>query len=205
MKIVHLPQNSDEWFDARKGKITGSKLKDVLTKRGDSTKLGVFQLIADKLAVDRPEEDDRDRGHRLEEKCAEAMAKKHKLKLEQDGMWVSEDNENIAISPDRVVIDKDDVRRVAAEIKCLSSAKHIQYYIEEKVPLEFEDQILQYFIVNPDLDKLILGFYDDSIPNLEYHDKIILREDVQDKVDSVLEIELAMLDFVDEWVERLAF
>ena len=57
MKTLKLEQNSDEWFEARKGRITGSKLKDIVTKRGSNTKIGVYQLIADRIAVDADDED----------------------------------------------------------------------------------------------------------------------------------------------------
>ena len=38
--IVKKFETKDEWMEARKGKITGSRLKDIVVKRGIDEKIG---------------------------------------------------------------------------------------------------------------------------------------------------------------------
>ena len=38
-------QNKEEWFEARLGKITGSRLKDLIVKRGTGKKLDITNLL----------------------------------------------------------------------------------------------------------------------------------------------------------------
>ena len=33
MKVVNIDQNSEQWLELRKGKITGSKLKDIVVEK----------------------------------------------------------------------------------------------------------------------------------------------------------------------------
>ena len=64
MKIVTVEQNTDEWLELRKGKITGSKLKDIYAARKTTgKKRGFYQLIADKIAIDAELEDAREGIH----------------------------------------------------------------------------------------------------------------------------------------------
>jgi putative phage-type endonuclease len=206
MKTLKLQQNSDEWFEARKGKITGSKLSDIIVKRGNKKKIGFYQLIADRIAVEADDEDPRDRGHRLEEEALKLFEEKHGDKLEQVGMWISDDNKNIAVSPDASF----DNGKQAVEVKCLSSARHLQAVIEFPtaafdVPAEFQEQIVQYFIVNEKLETLYLVFYDPRITAKPYHELIVHRDVVEAQVALYKEYQINLLKEVDEWVEKLAF
>lgn len=204
MKILQAKQLSNEWEQARKGKITGSILKDVLTKRGNGRKVGFYQLIADRLAIEPDDEDVMDRGLRLEQEAADLFAKEHKLELHQDGLWISDENHNIAVSPDKVIII-DDIRRGAVEIKCLSSARHLQIVLEDKIPTEYYDQVLQYFIVNDDLTTLHFVSYDPRVQAKPLHTITITRDEVTDDIEKYKEMETQLLAEVEEAVERLAF
>ena len=51
MKRLSLEQNTEEWLEWRKGKITGSRLNDIIVKRGTGRKLGFYEVIAERLAV----------------------------------------------------------------------------------------------------------------------------------------------------------
>src|SRR3990167_8301473 len=102
MQIVNLEQGSEEWFSFRKGKISGTHLADMYSKRG-GRKIGFYETIAERLSIDPDDEDRMERGHRLEEEAAQMFAEKYNKKLELAGVCVSDDNPNIIISPDRLI------------------------------------------------------------------------------------------------------
>jgi putative phage-type endonuclease len=194
----------DEWLAARKGKITGSRLADIIVKKaGGSRKIGFYELIAERISTD-PEglafqETPMERGTRLEPEAlarfVEVTGKKVDTSLV---MWARDDNESIAISPDGFI-----GKLEAVETKCLSSAKHIKAYLTQQVPEDYEEQVTQYFIVNDQLRTLWLAFYDPRIPLLDFFFLEIKRADVQEDVEDYLEQQRAALIEVDKFVNIL--
>ena len=206
MKVLFYETES-EWLADRPGKITGSKLNDIVTHKGNGVKAGKYQLIADKLGLqDGDHASDRDRGHRLEKEAIEAMGKKLGMKFETDlVMWVSDKSEDIAFSPDGFTKNL----TIAAEAKCLGSGLHIEAVITKSIPakhkLEYTLQMLQAFIVNPKLKEHYLGFYDDRLPACPLVTIKTTRKEVADDIKFYLDYELQTLEWVDEWVGKLAF
>lgn len=186
---------------ARRGKITGSKLKDIVVKRGTGEKIGFYQLIAERLATEPDGEYPMDRGLRLEQEALERFEKEAGKKVDKSlVLWTREDNESIAVSPDGII-----GKNAAAEVKCLSSASHIKAYLTQQVPDEYEFQTLQYFIVNDSLKNLSVIFYDPRIPAKDYFVIEIKRADVEEKITEYLEYQKAKLAMVDEIVNKLTF
>lgn len=204
MKLVQISQNTDEWLEFRKGKITGSKLKDVVSLKGKN-KIGYYQLIADRLAVEPDLEDPRERGHRLEEEAIERFSKElGKVDIELGLTCVSDFNPNIMVSPDGL-IKKDGVYHEAVEIKCLGDARHIEAVLSDTYPSDYHFQILQYFIVIETLQKLNLVFYTDRIPSADYKVFEITRNELLDSIEFYKEMEEKYLREIDEIVTKLAF
>jgi putative phage-type endonuclease len=204
VQIVNLEQGSDEWFDYRKGKISGTMLADLYSKRGNR-KLGFYELIAERLALDPDDENRMERGLRLEDEAAELFAQQTGKKLEVVGVCVHDKYPSIINSPDRLIKGKSGKYTEAVEIKCLSPSRHLQAVIENEVPDEFEAQKLQYFIVNPDLEKLYFVFYDPRIPTVPLHSVEVTREELGDTPERYLKFQLEQLEEVDKIIERLAF
>lgn len=193
--------DKEKWLSARAGKITGSKLKDLVVKRGTGEKKGFYQLIADRIAIAPDGENPMERGTRLEEEAVARFAKETGKKVNTDLVIFSRvDNPNIAFSPDAYI---DEIEVV--EAKCLSSASHIEAYITQKVPSDYEDQIIQPFVVNDDLKTLYLVFYDPRIPTKDFFYLTINRKDVAEKVAEYLEYEKQKLALVEEWVLKLSY
>lgn len=207
MKILKdLEQNSEEWFETRKGKITGSKLKDIVPLRGTAKKIGFYQLLADRLAIEEEgeNEDPRERGHRLEPTAIELFSKETGKKVEDIGMCISDENPNIALSPDGLIKNGKKYTE-AVEVKCLSSAIHLQVLIEQKLPNEFIAQKLQYFIVNDDLQTLYFVFHDPRITVRPLHYIEVKREDVEKDIEFYKQYQLDTLKEIDELLEDFAF
>jgi putative phage-type endonuclease len=200
-----------EWFAAREGKITGSRLKDIVVKRGNGKKIGYYELIAERLGVPADDENPMERGTRLEKDAIERF--KEETEKEVDTrliLWARDDNESIAISPDGIVSEAE-----AVEVKCLSSARHIEAFLTQKVPDEYEMQVIQYFIVNDKLETLNFVCYDPRFAmfvspdsrkvTLDYFVIEVKRADVQEQIDEYLEYQRKTLQEVDEIVNRLTF
>lgn len=200
MKVTKF-EDRDEWMVARNGKITGTRLKEVYSEREGSKKIGFYELIAERLAIEPDGENPMDRGVRLEPEAIARFEKETKKKVKTGlVIWSREDNPDIAISPDGSIS-----KTAALEIKCLGSARHIEAYLTQQVPKEYEHQVLQYFIVNDNLKTLYFAFYDPRIPAKDFFFLKIERKDIEEKIEKCLEFERQTLKEVEEIVNKLSF
>lgn len=192
-------QNKDDWFAARVGKITGSRLKDLINKRGTGHKKGFYDLIAERVAIPSDDESPMDRGIRLEEEAIQRFEKETGKKVDMSlVLWVSDENESIAVSPDGFI-----GKTEAVEVKCLNSASHLEATLTNEIPSEFEFQILQYFIVNPNLTTLYFIFYDPRIPNKDFFFFTINREDKESEIELYRQEQIKILAEVEKIVLEL--
>lgn len=197
MKIEKF-DNEEEWLAARLGRITGTRLKDLVTK--GKPKIGFYEIIAERVAIPAGLENVMDRGLRLEEEAIAKFAKQTGKKVNMDKViWSREDDSNIAISPDGSI-----GKTEAAECKCLSSARHIEAWHTKTIPAEYECQKLQYFIVNEKLKTLYFIFYDPRMPKDLFWIEV-KREDVQAEVDEYLALEQDALKKISEIEQKLTF
>lgn len=200
MKIINVEQGSEEWHSFRKGKISGTMLSDLYSKRGNR-KIGFYELIAERIAIDPDDENRMDRGLRLEEEAIVEFEKVYKKKVQRVGVCQHDDYPEIIQSPDGLIGETE-----AIEIKCLSPARHLQAVIENKVPIEFEAQMCQYFIVNPKLETLYFMFYDPRILAVPVHIIEVHRtEELTKMCDKYLAFQLEQLEEVNKIIEQLAF
>lgn len=184
----------EAWLNARIGKITGTRLKDLISLRGTGRKKGFYELIAERVALPADNENPIDRGVRLEAEALARFAKEEKKKVDTSlVMWVSEENESIAISPDGIIGTTG-----AIEIKCLNSASHIEAWLTQKLPSEYNFQSLQYFIVNPKLETLYFAFYDPRIPNKDFFYLTINRKDIAEDIEKYKQEQLEILKEVEK-------
>lgn len=203
---MRIKKYEDEiaWKEARKTKITGSRLKDIVVLRGTGKKIGFYELIAERLAVPRPEgEDKMARGHELEPVaialCENELGKTFNKDLV---IWERDEEACIAISPDAFLDDLTE----AVEVKCLGSAKQIKAIIENQPEDEYKWQYLQYFIVNDKLEKLHVIMYDPSfVESLQYKRFEITREELKEDIDKYLEYQKNTLSEVNNIITKLSF
>lgn len=204
MQIINdFEQGSDEWKEFRKGKISGTRLGEVYSSRG-TRKIGFYETIAERLALDPDEEDRMERGLRLEAEAIELFEQAMDKKVERPAVCVSDINPNIIQSPDGL-IKKGKKYTGAVEVKCLSPARHIQAVVENEVPKEFESQMIQYFIVNENLESLFFVFYDPRIASVPLHIIEVTRQELGDRIGRFQAFQLEQLREMEEIVERLSF
>lgn len=202
MKRINIEQNTEEWQEWRKGKITGSRLGDIIVKRGNQRKLGFYEVLAERLAIETDSDNDNamERGHELESIALNEYQEITGQKIKHNGVWVSDISEYIALSPDGEINAKE-----AVEVKCLSSAKHLQAFFEQKIPSEYEEQVTQYFIVNEKLKALHVIFYDPRIPSKTLHVITVNRVDIEEDIETYREYQLEALADIEEKINQLTF
>lgn len=199
MKILKF-DSREEWLLARTGKITGTGLREVYSEKGIK-KPGFWELVAERVATEPDGENPMERGSRLEPEAIARFEMDTKKGVNRDlVIWVREDNENIAISPDGSV-----GKTEAVEVKCLGSAKHIEAYFTQKIPKEYEHQATQYFVVNDKLKKLYFVFYDPRVRHKDFFYIEINRKDLEEDIKKYLEFEKQTLIEVEEIVNNLSF
>lgn len=205
MKIQKF-EDHDAWKAARVGKITGTILKDIVTLRGNRKKQGYWQLLADRLCVPADEENPMERGLRLEEEAIADFTERTGKEVNTDlVIWSRDDVPNIAISPDGY-IENDGKITEAVEVKCLGSARHIEAKVTGEIPNDYEFQVLQYFIVNDDLEVLHFVLYDPRfLGNLKTVIITVEREDKKEDIETYLEYQKKTLEEIDTLATELSF
>ena len=190
----------EEWLKARLGKITGTRLGAIVVKRGTGRKIGFYELIAERLATPPDGEDPMARGLRLQDEALDRFEEAAKKKVNRSlRLWAREDNPAIALSPDGTIGQTE-----AVEVKCLSSARHLEALIERKIPAEYVYQTLQYFVVRDTLKTLHVVFYDPRIPSADYFELTLKREELAEKIEETLEYERRTIQEVEEIVKKIS-
>ncbi len=198
--LIKKYNSEQEWLDDRRTRITGTKLKEISGVRG-GRKLGFYQLIADRISVGDGTSD-RERGHELEAEAIEQLGNVTNLTFITDlCMWVRDDNPNMAYSPDGYTKNL----KVAAEAKCLGSARHLEIIDTDKIPSEFMPQIIQGFIVNDKLERTFFISYDNRIIARPYHIIEKTRKELADEIAYYKDFEERTLKQIEGLVEEWAF
>lgn len=226
MKIYQTEDQSQEWLDARRGKVMGSKVKGVRRQSRDPEKRyqTFWEVLAEKLAIAADGEPPIDRGHRLEPEALQAASKILGIPFDNDaGMWISDLDDDIGVTPDGAeLVEGDALPTYAAEVKCLSSASHLRFIVEDRrarkkptyrpidsVPNEekhfFRDQVLQYFVVNEKLQTMYFILHDDRIilDHLVTHIITIQRSEVEHLIEDNTNMEFEALLQINKLVKEL--
>lgn len=207
--------------------------------------LDFWQFLADMIAEQPDGEPPMERGHRLEN--TNIMMACEKLDISPDivefdaGMWVSDVDDRIAVSPDAHA--KPQINGVeynptfAFEAKSLGTKYHLQTVIPFRVfqmlndsetsdeqraelyslslklfpevleprrefdfvPEQYKAQVLQYFVVNPDLQTVFFTMFDDRVyGSLQHEVFAVERLSVTNEIEAQETKELQTLTLIDE-------
>jgi hypothetical protein len=141
------------------------------------------------------------RGHILEEEAIKEFELRNNVKVDTGSVvWVRDNNEDSIVSPDATI-----GTTRAVEVKAFDTHRIIRAYDENHYPEECHEQVVKYFIVNPDLEVLHFVMYTDVMPALPYIQFDIKREDVMKDVRELEAFEDAILVQAKELSKRLAF
>lgn len=209
--------------------------------------LDFWQLLADMIAEQPDGEPPMERGHRLEN--TNIMMACEKLDISTDvvefdtGMWVSDVDDRIAVSPDAYTKPQIDINglvynpEIAFEAKSLGTKYHLQTVIPFRVfqmlndsetsddqraelyslslklfpevleprrefdfiPEQYKAQVLQYFVVNPDLQTVFFTMFDDRVyGSLQHEVFAVERLSVTNEIEAQETKELQTLHLIDE-------
>lgn len=209
--------------------------------------LDFWQLLADMIAEQPDGEPPMERGHRLEN--TNIMMACDKLDISPEivefdaGMWVSNADDRIAVSPDAYAKPQIDINGIpypptfAFESKSLGTKYHLQTVIPFRVfqmlndsetsdeqraelyslslklfpevleprrefdfvPEQYKAQVLQYFVVNPDLQTVFFTMFDDRVyGSLQHEVFAVERLSVTNEIEAQETKELQTLHLIDE-------
>lgn len=199
-KFPRIEEGEDAWLDCRKGRVTGTRLKDLIVKRSAKPKKGFYEIIAERVAVPASNENPMDRGKRLEDLAIKRFEQETGKMVNVELMLITrEDNENIAYSPDGTIGDTETV-----EVKCLNSASHLEAWLTKEIPSEYEEQSIQPFCVNDKLQTLYFVFYDPRMP-IDFFFFEVHRADIESKIADYLEQQIVALAKIKEIEDSLTF
>jgi putative phage-type endonuclease len=146
MKIVNCEQGTPEWFAARAGRVTASCIDDVLAKgRGSAESLTRLKYRAKLVAetmIGRPIEGGfvskaMEEGTEREPYARAAYELRHDVLVDRVGFVVHPRIERAGASPDSLVGEDG-----LTEIKCPLIHTHIRYLTQNRVPPEYENQMM---------------------------------------------------------------
>ena len=144
-----LHQQSDAWFEARRGKVTASRFDEIITPTGKDS--GQWEKLACALCseiIRRPEPDESsffgnkhtDRGNELEPVAREVFAEAIGREVEQVG-FITRDDEIVGCSPDGLIRGPKGGLLAGVEIKCPIPEKHALYVASGGVPEDYVQQV----------------------------------------------------------------
>jgi hypothetical protein len=201
MKEVKLEQGTHRWLEARKGKITGTRLKDVL--KTDNLPV-IYEMIAE-LGSDEIEETFVNKAMQRGKDCEPIAISLYQhmtgVVIDSVGFCVSEENDFLALSPDGFTAD----RIGAIEVKSPNTATHVKYILGDKVPSEYLPQVMTYFLVNTKLEYLDFISFDDRYKPKPIWIKRVTREELNDQLVEVNEKLDKFITKFNKYYEKISF
>lgn len=198
-----IAQGSAEWFAARLGKATASKIADVMakTKSGPSASRATYagQLIAERLSG-RPAESFSNAamawGNEQEAAARDAYRIDRLCDVTEVGFVDHPTIANSGASPDGLVGDDGLV-----EIKCPNSATHIDTLLNKKIPAKYVTQ-MAWQMACTGRQWCDFASFDPRLP--EHMQLIVIRLERDDTLIAEIEAEVALfLAEIDDKVEAL--
>lgn len=141
MQIINIEQGTEEWLNVRRGVVTGSRFKDVVTpSKGELSKSSVsymHELVAERMGVTVQffQNEHMKRGNELEEQARTAYEFVKDCKVDEVGFCLS-DNKLVGVSPDGLIGEDGGL-----EIKCPKETTHISYLVKGELPSIYKPQV----------------------------------------------------------------
>lgn len=191
-----IKQGTDDWHQIRKGKITGTMLKNIMGTP-KARQEAIYEMIAQRLTIGiQDDENPMERGTRLEDEAIAAFELETGKTVEKTGFCEDDDNPTIANSPDGLI-----GKTEAAEIKCMGGKNHVKMWLTNEIPDEYEWQVVQYFVVNKQLKRLYFVGYNPDIPIHPLHIIEVTRN--EEKIAEAKKSQNEFLKEVDEILEKI--
>lgn len=141
-----------------------------------------YELLAERLVVDDFQDiSPMERGVELEDQALEKFESETGKLVKKIGFVSRDDNQFIASSPDGL-IENNGKFTEAVEVKCPSTAVYLEAWLKNEIPKDYFPQVVQYFIVNDDLEKLYFVLYDNRVYMHPIHIIEVTREEIVEQI-----------------------
>lgn len=202
-----IEQGSEEWLKLRGWVITWTKLKGVMWwPKAQETQ--IYELIWEEFAplevwfknsaMERWIELEPIAKAKYEDITNQKVEEVWFIKSDKykDDFWSW-----LGLSPDWI-IKIDNVYKKAVEIKCVWAKNHTKYIIENKIPDDYKNQVLTYFLVMEDLEELDFVIFnpDFYIKEKQLFTIRITREELQKDLEKA---EDKIIEFRKKWLENI--
>lgn len=157
IKILEVEQNTEEWLELRKNKVTGSIADNLLTRGLDEALKENYREFRGNFYTQR--------GHILEDEAIEVYEAIHDCTVARVGFVVNDKWPNAGCSPDG--IDGD----YLLEVKCFGEKKHLDLKKHSDIPFKVMAQ-LQFNMMISGKKRARLVLYNPDIADDEraYHE-----------------------------------
>ena len=142
---LDIEQGSDAWHKARLGHITASHISDVMA-RGKGKEESVtrynykVKLVAERMTGESVSDGytsaSMEWGIEQEQFACMAYEAHQETFLTRTGFWLHPTVDWLGVSPDRLIGDGGLV-----EVKCPNTSTHVQYLINQEVPIKYYNQM----------------------------------------------------------------
>lgn len=192
MEIHSVQQGSQEWLELKRGRVTGTRLKEVMGKKPDGL---MYELIAERYEpVEDYQSSEMSNGVLWEPWAIDKYQEMTGQIVKEVGFITKGDD--IGLSPDGLIGEKK-----AIEVKSPSLKKHIEYLVSNKLPAEYKWQIVHYFLVIDELESLDFVSYNPKFPLKELHIVTVTRADLEKEI---LEAKEKLAQFLEKYNQTLA-
>lgn len=188
MKIHEVTQGTAEWLRLRVGKITGTRLKDLMAK--DNLSL-VDEMIAENvsgLVENSFVSPAMELGIIREPIARQLYEETSNNKVSEVGFIISDKFDFVGCSPDGL-IEENGVFIGGLEIKCPSIKTHVKYIRQQQIPNEYKYQVYNYFLCADTIQWLDFVSYCPEFKNKPLFIHRITRQEIEQEL-YILEVQI---------------
>lgn len=186
-----LKQGSEEWHELKNAKIGGTRAKSVQVKKSITEAVIFDEVMSERNTFFNYEEgftsEAMQRGIDLEPLAIEEVTKETGI-IFKDAGWIGR-NDYHGHSPDGISL----CEKIGLEIKCPSAKVHNSYVRENKLPLEYVWQIVNFFAMDESIERLYFASFNPDYLLMPLFLLEVTRESIifTSKKDSAIVSELA--------------
>jgi len=186
-----LKQGSEEWHELKNAKIGGTRAKSVQVKKSITEAVIFDEVMSERNTFFNYEEgftsEAMQRGIDLEPLAIEEVTKETGI-IFKDAGWIGR-NDYHGHSPDGISL----CEKIGLEIKCPSAKVHNSYVRDNKIPLEYVWQIVNFFAMDESIERLYFASFNPDYLLMPLFLLEVTRERVifTSKKDSAIVSELA--------------
>ena len=205
MRIIDCEQGSPLWHESRAGRVTGSRVADIMrrTKSGVSATRNTYlgELAAERLSGAQESgfsSKAMDRGKEMEPKAAQHYAFINNADVQTVGLVIHPTIDMAAASPDRLVL-VDGVVVGGVEIKVPNTATHIATILGGDIDPDYMTQ-MQWGMACTGLPWWDFVSFDDRLPpRMAYHCRRVHRDSAR-----IMELQTEVRKFLAELDDKIA-